>query len=160
MSTERISFEDAWIIFSQERDGWWGANGSGYYQDRMWAGIYSKAAAQGIESRSKGPAYGDRLPDVALSLADAMSQAAKRTPGGVAELLLATIERTCQWRYMDFPESSSDYESECGGAWTFNDGGIEENEVKFCCRCGGRVLPPIPPSFDDEEEEELEAQSE
>lgn len=68
-------------------------------------------------------------------------------------------ELTCQWRVMDFPESSSDFESECGGAWSFNDGGIEENEVKYCCRCGGRVLPPIPPSFDGDEDEEEEQEA-
>lgn len=74
----------------------------------------------------------------------------------LAAELEAAKERTCQWRYMDFPESGSDYESACGGAWTFNDGGIEENEVKYCWRCGGRVLPPIPPEDEAEDEDEEE----
>ena len=60
-------------------------------------------------------------------------------------------ERTCQWRYMNWPESDSDYETECGGAWTFIEGGITENGVAFCHRCGGRVLAPSKPK--DEEDD-------
>ena len=59
--------------------------------------------------------------------------------------------RTCQWRYMNWPESDSDYETECGGAWTFIEGGITENGVAFCHRCGGRVLAPSKPK--DEEDD-------
>lgn len=62
-------------------------------------------------------------------------------------------ERTCQWRYMDWPESSSDYETECGAAWTFIDGGIEKNDQRFCSKCGGRVLAPAKPAPDEDDEE-------
>lgn len=64
------------------------------------------------------------------------------------------VGKNCQWRFMDWPESGSDFETECGKAWSFNDGGIVENDVRFCNWCGGRVLPPPPPEPDEDEDDD------
>jgi hypothetical protein len=45
-------------------------------------------------------------------------------------------ERECSWH--SNPEYSL-WEGECGAAWTFENGGLEENKVRYCPNCGGRV---------------------
>jgi len=68
--------------------------------------------------------------------------------------LAACVERvrTCEWSYMDWPESGSDFDTQCGASWGFVDGGIKENGVKFCQKCGGQVVF-IAPERDDEDED-------
>ena len=58
----------------------------------------------------------------------------------------AAALRECHWRYMDWPASDSDFETQCGQAWSFNDGGITENGVVFCHHCGGKVIAPEIPN--------------
>lgn len=67
---------------------------------------------------------------------------------------LELSERTCSWRYMDWPDSESDYEGSCGCAWTFTEGGIEHNDTKFCPRCGGRIVFTPPPADDEDDGDE------
>jgi len=46
----------------------------------------------------------------------------------------------CQWL-----DEGSDYTTECGHGWQFMDGGVEQNDAKFCPFCGGRItLVPLP----------------
>lgn len=46
----------------------------------------------------------------------------------------------CQWL-----DEGSDYTTECGHGWQFMDGGVEQNDAKFCLFCGGRItLVPLP----------------
>lgn len=49
---------------------------------------------------------------------------------------------TCMWRLAAF--DTEPWESDCGLAWTLNDGGPVENDMEFCPRCGKRlqVQPP------------------
>ena len=44
---------------------------------------------------------------------------------------------TCRWKY----DSLNDiWEAECDAAWVFFEGGLAENDVKYCARCGGRIV--------------------
>ncbi|WP_380692100.1 hypothetical protein [Serratia marcescens] len=43
----------------------------------------------------------------------------------------------CKWNYDDI---DSKWDSACGDAWMFSDGGPTENGVKFCQGCGKPVL--------------------
>lgn len=59
----------------------------------------------------------------------------------VIELIdeLAEIENsTCNW-YQD-EEYSSDFSSDCGVQFTFNEGMPSENYMKFCCKCGKKLI--------------------
>ena len=58
----------------------------------------------------------------------------------------------CRWGYMAWPMSDSDFEGDCGVAWSLNTGGLEENGVKFCPRCGGAIefIAPEPEPEDDD----------
>ena len=59
----------------------------------------------------------------------------------VIELIdeLSEIENsTCNW-YQD-EEDSSDFSSDCGVQFTFNEGMPSENYMKFCCKCGKKLI--------------------
>lgn len=45
---------------------------------------------------------------------------------------------TCNW-YQD-EEDSSDFSSDCGVQFTFNEGMPSENYMKFCCKCGKKLI--------------------
>jgi hypothetical protein len=45
---------------------------------------------------------------------------------------------TCEWTLDSNPDDSI-WQSACGEAWVFTDGGPDENGVRFCQGCGGRV---------------------
>lgn len=51
----------------------------------------------------------------------------------------------CQWTH-DFCEESGLWDSACGEAWGFIDGGPQENGVKFCHGCGGRIVIAAAPT--------------
>lgn len=67
-------------------------------------------------------------------------------------------KRTCTWRYMDWP-SEGDYDTECGMSWSFSAGTIEDNGVKFCPKCGGKIIPPVNPASCSECGDDIEAPS-
>lgn len=51
---------------------------------------------------------------------------------------LERAAKVCEWK------QDTDYETEiwhtsCGEAFVFNEGGPDENFLKFCCYCGGRL---------------------
>lgn len=51
------------------------------------------------------------------------------TPGGLP----------CKWSPLD-EDCPGAYETSCGEAWEFSDGGIEDNsKTKFCPFCGGQI---------------------
>lgn len=64
---------------------------------------------------------------------------------------LRVLRGVCSWWYMDPGESESDFEGSCGVAWAMTDGGLEENGMKFCPRCGGEI-EFVPPEDDDASE--------
>ncbi|MFS2103610.1 hypothetical protein [Ralstonia sp. Ralssp135] len=47
----------------------------------------------------------------------------------------------CAWTY---DEHDFKYDSACGEAWCFIDGGPQDNNVRFCQGCGGRVVLAAP----------------
>ena len=59
----------------------------------------------------------------------------------VIELIdeLAEIENsTCNWYQNE--EDSSDFSSDCGVQFAFNEGMPSENYMKFCCKCGKKLI--------------------
>lgn len=64
------------------------------------------------------------------------------------------VEAYCEWREEDqWGPMAGTYESACGQAWAFTDGGPAENNVRFCQGCGKpvNVIPfPQPPEEADE----------
>ena len=54
------------------------------------------------------------------------------------EALIETIgepHTPCEW----VEDSEGNYDTACGQCYTTNDGTPEENEMKFCCYCGGKL---------------------
>lgn len=54
-----------------------------------------------------------------------------------AAMLAQPVSQHCEWTY---DEHDSKWDSSCGDAWMFCDGGPTENGVKFCQNCGKPVL--------------------
>lgn len=48
----------------------------------------------------------------------------------------------CQWN----PDEYSVYSTGCGNEWQFTEGGIEDNKIKFCPYCSGKIAAPKPES--------------
>ena len=48
-------------------------------------------------------------------------------------------QHTCHWQLTDPDFDSNTFETECGKMWTFVDGGVEDNGLKYCPYCGGKV---------------------
>lgn len=46
------------------------------------------------------------------------------------------IPESCTWTFSNYDDHWS---GTCGAEWVFNDGGPEENGVKFCPKCGKSV---------------------
>lgn len=62
-------------------------------------------------------------------------------------------EKTCEWHEEGDPWSEGTYETSCGAMWSFTDGGIKENEVIYCHKCGGKIIEiPFESAEDDEGE--------
>lgn len=70
-----------------------------------------------------------------------------------AQAALAERDGTCQW----VESRDGEYwETSCGEAWCFTDGGVEDNGVKFCHGCGKRVAAV--PYVDEPEPDEDDAE--
>lgn len=46
--------------------------------------------------------------------------------------------KVCEWK-QDTDYETAIWHTSCGEAFVFNDGDPEENFLKFCCYCGGRL---------------------
>jgi hypothetical protein len=44
--------------------------------------------------------------------------------------------KTCVWQYQ---EDCDYYETECGNGAVFTNGGVKENEYKYCPYCGKKI---------------------
>lgn len=64
-------------------------------------------------------------------------------------------KETCQWHYFDYPATDCEFEGECGVVWAMTDGGLAENGMNFCPRCGG-AINFVPPVADEEEDTDVE----
>jgi hypothetical protein len=69
----------------------------------------------------------------------------------LAALRRAAERQTCEWRFDDDWDSPK-WETACGQAFVFINGGPEENHARFCHYCGGSIVAalPSPPSSDTE----------
>ena len=54
----------------------------------------------------------------------------------VAEALDGGKPHTCKWTHDD---NDGLYGTECGNAFEINDGTPKENQMAFCCYCGGTI---------------------
>lgn len=45
--------------------------------------------------------------------------------------------KTCVWKY---DREDNKWDGGCGAAWTFIEGGIDENDMDFCPQCGGLIV--------------------
>ena len=50
-----------------------------------------------------------------------------------------SIRKTCTWKY-ECPYEIGYYDTECGTAYYFEEGTIEENDYRFCPYCGKRIV--------------------
>lgn len=48
----------------------------------------------------------------------------------------------CKWK----PDEDSVYSTSCGNEWQFTEGGLEDNQIKFCPYCSGKISAPKPES--------------
>ena len=62
------------------------------------------------------------------------ARVSRRTPPSAAMQPL-----TCIWTEQDDDDMPGTYASACGEMWSFNDGGVVENNVRFCQGCGKPV---------------------
>lgn len=53
-----------------------------------------------------------------------------------------TEQDVCQWNR----DEDSVYSTGCGNEWQFTEGGIEDNKIKFCPYCSGKIAAPKPES--------------
>lgn len=53
-----------------------------------------------------------------------------------------TEQDGCQWNR----DEDSVYSTGCGNEWQFTEGGIEDNKIKFCPYCSGKIAAPKPES--------------
>jgi hypothetical protein len=53
--------------------------------------------------------------------------------GGVSAPLAEARHGECKWK----PDSDGTYETSCGQAFVFTDGGPHQNGANFCMYCGG-----------------------
>lgn len=57
--------------------------------------------------------------------------------------------RVCVWTQSEFDL----WETDCNGAFQLNDGGPHDNDMRFCCYCGGALVErPYEDAEDDDEE--------
>ena len=54
----------------------------------------------------------------------------------IAEASTAMKPLTCIWTEQDDDDMPGTYASACGEMWSFNNGGLAENNVRFCQGCG------------------------
>jgi len=46
----------------------------------------------------------------------------------------------CKWEYEGHKYDDGYYETECDNAFIFIEGGIEDNEMKYCPYCGYEII--------------------
>ena len=63
-------------------------------------------------------------------------------------------DEACVWTWQDDWDCPY-WETACGEAFVFTDGGPAENRCKFCPYCGKKLAEVIPPVEDDDEEREV-----
>jgi len=52
----------------------------------------------------------------------------------------SVTERTCEWKDDSFDDDESCWQTQCGNAFSFINGGIKENRSVYCQYCGGKII--------------------
>ena len=52
---------------------------------------------------------------------------------------VSSLARTCTWTQEDDIDMPGVYRTGCGELWSFSEGGVEENGMRYCHHCGGKV---------------------
>jgi hypothetical protein len=60
------------------------------------------------------------------------------------------MEGQCEWKQWEYEGDT--WEGGCGAAWSFIEGGPQENEMNYCPNCGKtvKVIPKVLPEDEDE----------
>ena len=62
---------------------------------------------------------------------------------------MSDVDGCCNWTY----DAGDDFwETECGEAFVFMDGGPAENNARFCSYCGKKLVEIVPPTDDEEDQ--------
>ena len=70
-----------------------------------------------------------------------LTEAAQTVLEAVQKLLEQQAEPvTCTWTPEDDDTMPGTFSSACGELWSFIDGGWQDNHVRFCHGCGGKVV--------------------
>ena len=72
---------------------------------------------------------------------------------GEAERLRADAE--CVWTFESDPHMEA-WRSACGELWSFTDGGLAENNVRFCHGCGHKIAARIDTPAEDGQKKEVD----
>ena len=48
--------------------------------------------------------------------------------------------RECTWKVEN--DDYGTYETNCGGLFCLTDGTLKENDMKYCCYCGKKIIEP------------------
>ncbi len=72
-------------------------------------------------------------------------------------LLKKHFARTCTWT-VDYDASEPiKWDTTCGEAWNWYEGGLTANNVRYCHGCGGKIVEvDEPPKWDDEDDADEE----
>ena len=49
----------------------------------------------------------------------------------------------CKWEAIVDLNMPDTYEGDCGIVWSFIEGGISDNDCKYCPRCGGSIVENV-----------------
>jgi hypothetical protein len=78
---------------------------------------------------------------VRAMLEEATAELTRQLEEARKDMAKHNADRTiCAWTPMDREEMPGSYEGDCGVAWSFIDGGIQDNDLKYCPKCGGEVI--------------------
>lgn len=59
---------------------------------------------------------------------------------------IADREHVCEWQEHDNVHMPGTWEGSCMVMWPFIDGGPAENEMRYCPKCGGKIMITAPAS--------------
>lgn len=57
---------------------------------------------------------------------------------------LRTLDDPCVWECEDDIDMPGTYKGDCGALWSFIEGGVKENGLRYCPQCGRRVEERAP----------------
>lgn len=77
---------------------------------------------------------------------DAMAHNGQRAWLHLREALSQIEPKGCRWQ----EDGGTSWETGCGHSFTLNDGTPKENDMKYCCYCGGALVEVVPEPSEEE----------